>query len=147
MGRRIQKCKSLISYGISLISYGWRKAYFSISKHTSVINQSMMLTLVFTYCYILILHIRFFYKTRWSTREILSSVLPFKCVIGKQYNLGKTSSLNYHSCQEIAEVCWEAIASIMYKGFCSVFDSFLLIYYQHKLKNTEMVSAFYCWYT
>ena len=71
----------------------------------------------------------------------------FKCVIGKQYNLGKTSSLNYHSCQEIAEVCWEAIASIMYKGFCSVFDSFLLIYYQHKLKNTEMVSAFYCWYT
>ena len=70
----------------------------------SVINKFELLTLVFKCCYILsimcsptITRAHKETKTRWSTREILPSfspVLVTHFVISKQYNLGRTSSLN-----------------------------------------------------
>ena len=54
-------------------------------------------------------------KTRWSTEKYCLPFHLFKCVISKQYNICRISSINWYA---------KAIAGMIYEGFWWVFGCF-----------------------
>ena len=74
--------------------------------------------------------------------------LPFQCVVSKQYNIGRISSINCqktkHSPWQKAEVRRSHWRRDIQKFLLSLWQFYLPTYCRGKLKNSEFASAFSC---